>query len=71
MSETHYLYGSIPVRVIEEMPEYIIGADGREYLTLFWQGAEIARIRRREAPKYKFTWNAIDNTVLVEAAPLD
>lgn len=55
MIETHYVSG-IPIRVIEAMPEGILGVGGREYFTLFWQGAEIARIRKYEPPRFKFVW---------------
>ena len=43
----------IPYRVVECWPAEVIGLANGEFITLFWQGAEIARIW----PKYKVGWS--------------
>lgn len=40
------------VRVIDVMPEEFIGVDNDRFLTIFWEGAEIARIM----PHYSDQW---------------
>lgn len=49
--EIHDTYGieihdvcGVEIRAIDVMPEEFIGVDNGQYLTIFWEGAEIARI---------------------------
>ena len=41
--ETREIYG-MTVRITDIIPEHIIGVNDGEYLVLYWEGAEIARI---------------------------
>ena len=50
----------IPIRVTEVIPEEVIGiGDGRTYIKYFWEGAEIAIIKRD--PNTGSVWLEIEN----------